>query len=223
MAIPFVITNKLYKGNLMKDCRKFYIGGEWVLPAQPNDFQVENPATEQPIATISLGSETDVNNAVIAANQAFNHFSQTSREQRLALLNKLLTIYMARYDEMAEAIHLEMGAPVSFSRGAQADCGRGHIQSAIDTLKSFQFEYQIDNTLIAKEPIGICGLITPWNWPINQIACKVAPALATGCTMVLKPSEVSPLSAQLFAEMIDQATFPPGVFNLVNGDCKVWR
>lgn len=202
----------------MKDCRKFYINGEWVNPIQANDFPVENPATEKHVAVISLGITADVDKAVAAANSAFDEFSQTSPEQRLALLEKLLAIYMARYSEMAEAIRLEMGAPVSFSEREQADCGRGHLQSAIDVLRHYEFEQRIHNTLIVKEPIGVCGLITPWNWPINQIACKVAPAIATGCTMILKPSGVAPLSAHLFAEMIDQAGFPPGVFNLVNGD-----
>jgi aldehyde dehydrogenase (NAD+) len=202
----------------MRDCRKFYINGEWVDPIQTNDFPVENPATEQQIAVISLGKKADVDIAVTAASVAFEHFSQTNCEERLALLEELLAIYMLRYDEMAEAIHLEMGAPISFSQAAQADCGRGHIQSAIDTLHRYEFEHRFGNTFIVKEPIGVCGLITPWNWPINQIACKVAPALATGCTIILKPSEMAPLSAHLFSEMIDQAGFPPGVFNLVNGD-----
>ncbi len=202
----------------MRDCRKFYINGEWIDPIQANDFPVENPATEQQIAVISLGKKADVDIAVTAASVAFEHFSRTSREKRLALLEELLAIYMVRYEEMAEAIHLEMGAPISFSHVAQADCGRGHIQSAIDALHHYEFKHRLGNTLIVKEPIGVCGLITPWNWPINQIACKVAPALATGCTIILKPSEIAPLSAHLFAEMIDQAGFPPGVFNLVNGD-----
>ncbi|MEH6467212.1 MAG: aldehyde dehydrogenase family protein, partial [Porticoccus sp.] len=168
----------------MRDCRKFYIDGEWVDPIKANDFPVENPATEEQIAVISLGTKADVDNAVTAASIAFEHFSQTSRQERLALLEELLAIYMVHYDDMAKAIHLEMGAPISFSHKAQADCGRGHIQSAIDTLHHYEFEHHLGNTLIVKEPIGVCGLITPWNWPINQIVCKVAPALATGCTIV---------------------------------------
>jgi aldehyde dehydrogenase (NAD+) len=201
----------------MQDCQKFYINGEWVNPSKANDFPVENPATEQSVAIISRGSAVDVDRAVIAARQAFLSFSQDTRETRLALLENLLKIYKRRYDEMAQAIHLEMGAPIDFSYTEQADCGRGHLQSAIDALRHYTFEQTIDNTLVMKEAIGVCGLITPWNWPINQVVCKVAPALATGCTMILKPSEVSPLSAHLFAEMIDEAGFPPGVFNLING------
>lgn len=201
----------------MQDCRKFYIDGEWVNPTKANDFSVENPATEQSVAIISRGSAADVNKAVIAAKQAFLSFSQSTRETRLVLLKNLLKIYKHRYDEMAQAIHLEMGAPIDFSYTEQADCGRGHLQSAIDALRHYTFEQTIDNTLVVKEAIGVCGLITPWNWPINQIVCKVAPALATGCTIILKPSEIAPLSAYLFTEMIDEAGFPPGVFNLING------
>lgn len=204
-------------GEPMQDCRNHYIHGQWVSPQSPHEITVENPATEQPIAVISSGNSADVDSAVAAARQAFDTFSQTTRDKRLALLRNLLAIYMDRYEDMTQAIHLEMGAPVDFSRHAQADCGRGHLQSAIDVLQHYSLKQTIDNSLIVKEPIGVCALITPWNWPINQVACKVAPALATGCTVVLKPSEIAPLSAYLFAEMIDQAGFPPGVFNLVNG------
>lgn len=205
----------------MRDCRKFFINGQWVLPNEINDLAVENPATEKPVAAISEGSVIDVNQAVVAARHAFTEFSQTSRETRLALLQRLLSIYMDRYEEMVQAIHLEMGAPIDFARNEQADCGRGHLQSTIDALKYYPFEQTIENSQVIKEPIGVCALITPWNWPINQVACKVAPALATGCTMILKPSETAPLSAHLFAEMIDEAGFPPGVFNLVNGSGAV--
>jgi len=205
----------------MRDCRKFFINGQWVLPNEANDLTVENPATEKPVAVISQGTIVDVNKAVAAACHAFTEFGQTTREIRLALLENLLTIYINRYDEMVQAIHLEMGAPIDFAHNEQADCGRGHLQSAINALKHYPFEQTIENSQIIKEPIGVCGLITPWNWPINQVACKVAPALATGCTMVLKPSEKAPLSAYLFAEMIDEAGFPPGVFNLVNGSGTV--
>jgi aldehyde dehydrogenase (NAD+) len=201
----------------MRDCRQFYINGQWVEPIKTNDLAVENPATEKPIAVISRGSSADVDRAVLAARQAFPHYSQPPREDRLELLERLLAIYLRRYEEMAEAIQLEMGAPVDFARNEQADCGRGHLQSAINALKHYPFEQSIKNSLVVKEPIGVCGMITPWNWPINQIACKVAPALATGCTMVLKPSEIAPLSAYLFAEMIAEAGYPPGVFNLING------
>jgi len=205
----------------MKDCRQFYIAGQWVDPVVADDLPVENPATEQPVAVISQGSREDLDRAVAAARQAFADYSQTSREQRLTWLQSLLTIYTARYEEMVHAIALEMGAPISFVRSDQALCGTGHLKSAIRALADFPFEQHLGKTLIVREPIGVCGLITPWNWPINQLACKVAPALATGCTMVLKPSELAPLSAHLFAEMIDEAGFPPGVFNLVNGSGPV--
>ena len=202
----------------MKDLRKFYINGQWVDPLVSNDLAVENPATEESIATISLGAAADVNAAIAAAKAAFPSYSQVSVEQRIALMENLLKIYMDRYEEMAVAISMEMGAPISFASAAQADTGRGHISAAIDALKQFEFERQVGNTRIVKEPIGVCGFITPWNWPINQISCKVAPALATGCTMVLKPSEIAPISGYLFTEMMDQAGFPAGVYNMVNGD-----
>ena len=202
----------------MKDLRKFYINGQWVDPLVSNDLAVENPATEESIATISLGAAADVNAAIAVAKAAFPSYSQVSVEQRIALMENLLKIYMDRYEEMAVAISMEMGAPISFASAAQADTGRGHISAAIDALKQFEFERQVGNTRIVKEPIGVCGFITPWNWPINQISCKVAPALATGCTMVLKPSEIAPISGYLFTEMMDQAGFPAGVYNMVNGD-----
>ena len=202
----------------MKDLRKFYVDGEWVDPICANDLAVENPATEELVATISLGAMTDVNRAVAAAKHAFPAYSQTSVDERIALLEKLLTIYSDRYDEMAVAISIEMGAPISFSTTAQADCGRGHINAALEALKEFEFERQIGSTRVVKEAIGVCGFITPWNWPINQISCKVAPALATGCTMVLKPSEIAPISGYLFTEMMHQAGFPDGVYNMINGN-----
>jgi aldehyde dehydrogenase (NAD+) len=202
----------------MKDLRKFYINGQWVDPLVSNDLAVENPATEESIATISLGAAADVYAAIAAAKAAFPSYSQVSVDERIALMENLLKIYMDRYEEMAVAISMEMGAPISFASAAQADTGRGHISAAIDALKQFEFERQVGNTRIVKEPIGVCGFITPWNWPINQISCKVAPALATGCTMVLKPSEIAPISGYLFSEMMDQAGFPAGVYNMVNGD-----
>ena len=202
----------------MKDLRQFYINGQWVDPIASRDLNVENPSTEELVATISLGAAADVDAAVAAAKAAFPLYSQVSVEERIALMEKLLQIYKDRYDEMAMAISVEMGAPISFATAAQADCGRGHINAAIESLKQFEFERQIGNTRIVKEPIGVCGFITPWNWPINQISCKVAPALATGCTMVLKPSEIAPMSGYLFTEMMDQAGFPAGVYNMVNGD-----
>jgi aldehyde dehydrogenase (NAD+) len=202
----------------MKDLRKFYINGEWVDPTHRNDLDVENPASEEMIATISLGGPTDVNLAVAAARRAFASYSQTSVDERVALMEKLLQLYMDRYDEISVAISVEMGAPISFATAAQADTGRGHINAALEALKQFEFERQVGNTRIIKEPIGVCGFITPWNWPINQISCKVAPALATGCTMVLKPSEIAPISGYLFTEIMHQAGFPAGVYNMVNGD-----
>ena len=202
----------------MKDLRNFYINGQWVAPLGGSELAVENPATEQSIATISLGTAADVDRAVTAAKAAFATYSMTSREERIALLERLLAAYMDRYDEMAEAISLEMGAPISFSSAAQADCGRGHIQATLDALKEYEFERKVGANRVTREPIGVCGFITPWNWPINQIACKVAPALATGCTMVIKPSEIAPLSGYLWSEMIDAAGIPAGVYNMVNGD-----
>jgi len=202
----------------MKDYRQFYINGNWVNPTAACDFPVINPATEQAIATISLGSSYDVDIAVTAARHAFSSFGKSSIEYRISLLEALLKQYMARYDEMAHAISLEMGAPIDLAINAQADCGKGHIESTLAALKEFEFERPLGNATIVKEPIGVCGFITPWNWPINQIACKVAPALATGCTMILKPSEIAPLSAQLFSQMVHDAGYPAGVYNMVHGD-----
>ena len=201
----------------MKDLRNFYINGEWVAPINSNDLEVENPATQMPVATISLGSAADVDQAVAAAKAAFPVYSKYSVDQRIALLEKLLECYMDRYDEMAVAISLEMGSPITFAIEEQADCGSGHISATLAALKHYQFEQQVGSTRVVKEPIGVCGFITPWNWPINQIACKVAPALATGCTMVLKPSEIAPISGYLFSQIMDQAGYPQGVYNMVNG------
>ena len=205
----------------MLDKRKFYIDGEWVDPIKKNDFDVINPCNEDPCAVISLGSTEDTNRAVKAAKTAFETWKETSKEERIKLLEKLLTIYKKRFNEMAEAISLEMGAPMDWSTDVQTASGRDHLEDFILRLKNFNFEEHFDeksNNHICYEPIGVCGLITPWNWPINQIALKVAPAFATGCTMILKPSEIAPLSGMLFAEMIDEAGFPQGVFNLINGD-----
>ncbi|MFT6247083.1 MAG: aldehyde dehydrogenase (NAD+) [Cognaticolwellia sp.] len=202
----------------MKDLRQFYINGQWVNPLTAKDFAVINPATEQEIAIISLGSSQDVDLAVAAAKNAFATFGFSSVEERISLLESLLKQYMDNYDAMAHAISLEMGAPIDFSTNAQADCGKGHIESTLAALKEFEFSRALGNAQIVKEPVGVCGFITPWNWPINQIACKVAPALATGCTMILKPSEIAPLSAQLFTQMIHDAGYPAGVYNMVNGD-----
>jgi aldehyde dehydrogenase (NAD+) len=202
----------------MKDYRKFYIDGQWVDPAQPHDFVVVNPATEEAIATISLGSAADVDRAVAAATPAFESFSESSPAERLTLLRRIADIYKSRIDEMARTISLEMGAPYSLSRAAQAPAGLAHLLETIKVLEDFSFEELQGTTLMRKEPVGVCGLITPWNWPMNQVVAKVAPALAAGCTMVLKPSELAPLSAILFAEILHDAGVPRGVFNLVNGD-----
>jgi aldehyde dehydrogenase (NAD+) len=202
----------------MKDCRQFYIDGKWVEPTTKNDFPVTNPANEDHVAVISLGTAADVDKAVAAARKAFETFSETSREERLDLLQRIIAAYQARYDELVESVSTEMGAPLWLSRAAQAAAGMGHFFEMTKVLGTFQFEEQRGSTLMRKEPIGVCGLITPWNWPLNQIACKVAPALAAGCTMVLKPSEIAPLSAYLFAQIMHEAGVPAGVFNMVNGD-----
>ncbi len=202
----------------MKDTTKFYINGQWVDPATPKTCDVINPATEEAFATISMGSAADVNKAVAAAKAAFPAFSRTTREERMALLQKIMGVYQARYDEIAETISKEMGAPIWLSKAAQAATGLGHFAKTLDILKDYTFEEDRGQTRIVREPVGVCGFITPWNWPINQIVCKVAPALAAGCTMVLKPSEVAPLNAHLLAEIMDEAGVPAGVFNLVDGD-----
>jgi aldehyde dehydrogenase (NAD+) len=202
----------------MKDCRKFYIDGKWVDPTGARDFAVINPANEEPIATISLGGIADVDRAVAAAKRAFESYSETSSDQRLALLRRIIEVYQSRIDEMADSISQEMGAPRSLARKAQAPAGLAHLLEIVKVLEHFKFEELKGSTLMRKEPIGVCGLITPWNWPMNQIVCKVAPALAAGCTMVLKPSEMAPLSAYLFAQILHDAGVPAGVFNLVNGD-----
>ena len=205
----------------MLDKRNFYINGKWVTPSKPNDFEVINPSNEEPFAIISLGDEADTNSAVKAAKESFSSWKKTSKEERINLLEKLLKVYKKRFDEMAEAQSMEMGAPIDYAKSALTTMGQSHLEDFILRLKSFKFEEHFDsksNNHIAYEPIGVCGLITPWNFPINQIALKVIPALATGCTTILKPSEIAPISPMLFAEMIDEAGFPPGVFNLVNGD-----
>jgi aldehyde dehydrogenase (NAD+) len=202
----------------MQDCRQFYIDGNWVDPTQANDFPVANPATEEPIATISLGIAADVDKAVVAAKRAFESYSEISLEERVKLLRQVIEVYRSKMNEIADTISREMGAPCSLSRKAQAPAGLAHLLEIVKVLGYFEFEKLKGSTLTRKEPIGVCGLITPWNWPMNQIVCKVAPALAAGCTMVLKPSETAPLSAYLFAQILHEAAVPAGVFNLVNGD-----
>ena len=203
----------------MLEKRNFYINGKWVAPSKSNDFEVINPSNEEPFAIISLGGVADVNSAVEAAKKSFIKWKETSKEERIALLEKLLTIYKRRSKEMSEAISMEMGSPIDYSSSTHTTSGQSHLEDFILRLKKFNFEEHFDsksNNHISYEPIGVCGLITPWNWPINQIALKVVPAFATGCAMILKPSEIAPISGMLFAEMIDEAGFPPGVFNLVN-------
>lgn len=202
----------------MRDYLKFFIDGVWVDPARPRTLDVINPATEAVAGRISLGGADDVDRAVKAARRAFAGWSRTSRAERLALLERILDEYRRRQNDIAAAVTEEMGAPAGMARAAQAGSGLGHLQAAITVLKDFAFEELRGSTLIVKEPIGVCGLITPWNWPLNQIACKVAPALATGCTIILKPSEIAPFSAYLFAEVLEAAGVPAGVFNLINGD-----
>ncbi len=202
----------------MREMLQFYIDGKWVDPVSPKTLDVINPATEEACGRISMGSAADVDLAVAAANRAFPAFSQTSREQRIELMQSILDIYIRRNDEIATAIMEEMGAPWGLAKYAQAGSGSQHIATGIEVLKAFEFEETHGTTRVVKEAIGPCALITPWNWPINQIAAKVAPALAAGCTMVLKPSEIAPFDAMIFAEILDEAGVPAGVFNLVNGD-----
>jgi aldehyde dehydrogenase (NAD+) len=197
--------------------RKFYIDGQWVAPAAPNDFNVINPATEEPAGVISMGSAPDVDRAVAAARRAFDSFSQSTRGERRALLQNILKVYKKRYADVANAIRNEMGAPAKLANGSQAGIGVGHISAMIDVLETFEFEERRGSTRLMLEPVGVCALITPWNWPINQVAAKVVPALAAGCTMVLKPSEFSPFSAIVWAEVMHEAGVPAGVFNLING------
>jgi aldehyde dehydrogenase (NAD+) len=202
----------------MRDYTKFYIDGQWVDPATANPLDVINPATEEVAGRINLGSAADVDRAVAAAKKAFTSFSRTSVKDRIDLLGAIAAEYQKRYNDIAAAITEEMGAPAWLSNQAQAALGIGHISTAIEVLKNYKFDELRGTTLITKEPIGVCAFITPWNWPVNQIACKVAPALAVGCTMVLKPSEIAPFSGYIWTEILHAAGVPAGVFNLVNGD-----
>jgi aldehyde dehydrogenase (NAD+) len=202
----------------MKNERKFYIDGKWVEPHSKKTLDVLNPANEDVIATIALGDDEDVNPAVAAAKRAFQTFSRTSVAERAALLQKIIAAYQKKMPEIAATVSKEMGAPLSLANAAQAPAGLGHLMYTLNALNSFEWEKDVGRSRIVHEPIGVCALITPWNWPLNQIAAKVAPAIAAGCTMVLKPTEVAPLNAILFAEVMDEAGVPPGVFNLVNGD-----
>ena len=196
---------------------KFYIDGAWVDPVAAKTRSVVNPATEQVLYEIALGSAADVDKAVVAARRAFETFSATSREDRVALLTKIIEVYKSRAKDLGAAISDEMGAPLAFAEKFQVGAGLGHIVAALDILKTYSFDEPVGNAMVVREPIGVVGMITPWNWPLNQIACKVAPALAAGCTMILKPSEFTPSSALIFAEILHDAGVPKGVFNLING------
>lgn len=202
----------------MENQCKFYIGGRWVEPHSTERADVINPATEEVVGTIILGDEEDVNAAVAAAREAFEHYSQCPVEERIALLERIIEVYKARMPEMAEIISQEMGAPLWLAQKAQTPSGRRHFETALEVLRNYEWEQDRGRHRVVAEPIGVCALITPWNWPLNQIVVKLAPALAAGCTVVLKPSEVAPLNAILLAEVLHEAGTPPGVFNLVNGD-----
>ena len=201
----------------INNATKFYIGGKWVSPSDPKYMPVINPATEEVCGKIALGNSSDVELAVNAARKAFETWGTSTPSDRIGLMEKVLELYKSRIDEVAEAICLEMGAPMNVARDTQAEMGVVHLTAAIKGLKAYEFSKMRGTTQIALEPIGVCSLITPWNWPINQVACKVAPALATGCTMVLKPAEIAPLSTIIWTEILDDAGVPAGVFNLVNG------
>jgi aldehyde dehydrogenase (NAD+) len=206
----------------MQDTTKHYINGQWVISIDGREMPVENPSTEKKIATITLGGVADVDMAVAAAKDAFPSWAATNPSERIAALEQLMEVYKTRAEDMAQAISREMGAPITLAKTAQVGSGAGHLKNTIRTAKAFVFERPLGDhapgDMIIHDPVGVCALITPWNWPMNQVMLKVAPALAAGCTVVLKPSELSPLSAILLAEMIDEADFPPGIFNLVNGD-----
>ncbi|WP_281019356.1 MULTISPECIES: aldehyde dehydrogenase family protein [unclassified Minwuia] len=202
----------------MSNSMKFYIDGAWVDPVDPKPFDVINPATEEAFAQISLGNAEDVDRAVQAAKRAFPSWSQTTKQERLELFDAIMAAYKNHYAEMADAISKEMGAPATFAQKVQAATGIGHFKTMSKLLAKFEFDEDRGTTRLSKEPIGVCGMITPWNWPVNQIAAKVAPALAAGCTMVLKPSEIAPMSGIVFAEILHEAGVPKGVFNMVNGD-----
>ncbi|MBU9698593.1 aldehyde dehydrogenase family protein [Rhodobacteraceae bacterium HSP-20] len=196
---------------------KFYINGEWVAPLGGTVMGVENPATEEIVAQVALGSVADADRAIAAARAAFDGFTTWKAADRIALLEAILAEYNRRYEEFAVAMSTEMGAPMAWAREAQAWAGQVHLESTIKAAKEFHWEEMRGDTLLVREGIGVCALITPWNWPMNQIACKVGPAIAAGCTMVLKPSEIAPLSGVLFAEVCHAAGVPAGVFNMVNG------
>lgn len=202
----------------MSDYRKFYIDGAWVDPLNPRGLDVINPSTEKPFATISVGSEADVDRAAAAARAAFPKFAIATKAERVDLLASVIACYRARAEDLAVTLSTEMGAPISLSRGSQVTIGLGHLEATLQALREFDFESQRGTSRIVREPIGAVGLITPWNWPLNQIACKVGPALAAGCTMLLKPSELAPLTGIIFSEIMHEAGVPAGVYNMINGD-----
>ena len=201
----------------MSNHQKFYIDGKWVDPVKPALLDVIDPSTEEAYTQISVGTKADVDRAVAAAKAAFPSFSLTSKEERLALLRRILEVYNELYEDIAQAVSYENGSPISWAREAQAWAGRAHMESTIKALEDYQFSERRGGTMVVKEPIGVCALITPWNWPLNQIVCKVAPAIAAGCTVVLKPSEIAPISGIVFSEVMDAAGTPKGVYNMING------
>ena len=206
----------------MLDKRLFYINGSWVEPELSNDFDVIDPSTEETCAVISLGSQADTNKAVAAARASFESWMFTPKNERLQLIESILDEYQKRAEDMANAISLEMGAPIEMARQQQVGTGLNHIKGFINVFKDFNFDQNLNentpNDKILYEPVGVCGLITPWNWPMNQVTLKAIPAIAAGCTMILKPSEVAPLSSIVFSEILHEAGCPAGVFNMVNGD-----
>ena len=207
-----------YNKGYVMNYNKFFINGNWVEPNSKDTLPVINPANEEVICYISLGNKFDLDNAVNSARKAFISYSKSSKEDRISILDRIISSYKKRMDELSKAITIEMGAPKTLSEKAQVPSGLGHFMKAKKILENFSFEKEVNSSIVLKEPVGVCGLITPWNWPLNQIACKVAPALAAGCTMILKPSEEAPLSAIILAEIIEESKLPEGVFNLINGN-----
>ena len=207
-----------YNKGYVMNYNKFFINGNWVEPNSKDTLPVINPANEEVICDISLGNKFDLDNAVNSARKAFISYSKSSKEDRISILDRIISSYKKRMDELSKAITIEMGAPKTLSEKAQVPSGLGHFMKAKKILENFSFEKEVNSSIVLKEPVGVCGLITPWNWPLNQIACKVAPALAAGCTMILKPSEEAPLSAIILAEIIEESKLPEGVFNLINGN-----
>lgn len=201
----------------MSHHKKFFIDGVWVDPDVPAVLDVIDPSTEEAYTQISVGSAADVDKAVAAAKRAFASFSLTSKEERLELLKRIHAVYLERFEDIAQAVSQEMGAPIAFARDSQAWAGRGHLEATIAAFEAYEFSEKRGTAMIVKEPIGVCALITPWNWPLNQIVCKVAPAIAAGCTVVLKPSEVAPISGIIFSEVMEAAGVPKGVYNMING------